>query len=469
MLVVRGGLHLAKAGLYIFSAYDLNVDIDAVVSLFNGPGFSIQTHLVQPYPQLMTLLPAHRLTEAKASVGACIEQLAASIQFILGESDAQANDLITLDAGEAAEFSAALEQWSDALSGPTLIGDLNTTVDLTQFFDNPKNLRSFLPAFKGKLIKRGSYPDPALGGILPAMTAAELNRLLMQVDALAPLDPTDFDGDGRSDLTVWRPGNRVWYTLRSGPAGGYTGTTWGMAGDVLVPGDYDGDGKSDIAVWRPGTGVWYIRPSATGGYTATSWGIASDVPVPGDYDGDGRDDRAVWRPGTGVWYVRPSASPSSYTSAKWGMTGDIPVPGNYLHEGRMDYTVWRAGTGIWYIFYSSYWYDAQKWGMSGDIPVPGDYDADGDVNVAVWRPSTGVWYMMVRGGYKTTSWGTSGDIPVPGDYDGDGLTDPAVWRPGTGVWYIKLSGSPGSYAARLWGKPGDVPVSTATGILDSMP
>ena len=59
-------------------------------------------------------------------------------------------------------------------------------------------------------------------------------------------------------------------------------------------GDYDGDGKTDIAVWRPSTGVWYALPSSNpSSYTTRQWGISSDIPTPDDFDGDGKAEVAV--------------------------------------------------------------------------------------------------------------------------------------------------------------------------------
>ncbi|MBA2495337.1 MAG: right-handed parallel beta-helix repeat-containing protein, partial [Acidobacteria bacterium] len=70
----------------------------------------------------------------------------------------------------------------------------------------------------------------------------------------------DFDGDGRADLSVFRPSDSVWYLLNSQT--GYTNSQFGISTDKLAPADYDGDGKTDIAVYRPAEGVWYLLRSS---------------------------------------------------------------------------------------------------------------------------------------------------------------------------------------------------------------
>ena len=70
--------------------------------------------------------------------------------------------------------------------------------------------------------------------------------------------------------------------------------------DTPVPGDYDGDGATDVAIFRPSTGTWWILQSSTNytTYGSHQWGEATDIPVPGDYDGDGYTDVSIFRPST---------------------------------------------------------------------------------------------------------------------------------------------------------------------------
>src|ERR1700680_3743584 len=106
-----------------------------------------------------------------------------------------------------------------------------------------------------------------------------------------------------------------------------------------APGDFDGGGRSDMSVFRPSTGLWYILESNTN-YTTSlvhAWGVSTDVPVPGDFDGDGKTDPAVYRPSTGMWYVLESST--NYTTAivqAWGVSTDVPLQGDYDGDGKAD-------------------------------------------------------------------------------------------------------------------------------------
>ena len=126
----------------------------------------------------------------------------------------------------------------------------------------------------------------------------------------------DFDGDGISDATVYRPSVGTWFIGQSSTLSG-VGIQWGNASDIPVAGDYDGDGKTDAAVYRPSDGTWYLRYSRTGGVSGIQWGNATDRPVPGDYDGDGKTDIAIYRPSDGTWYLS-----TRYGRCRWHSMGE---------------------------------------------------------------------------------------------------------------------------------------------------
>ncbi len=250
----------------------------------------------------------------------------------------------------------------------------------------------------------------------------------------------DYDGDGKADISVFRPSNSTWYLNRS--QAGVASTQFGAAGDMLAPADFTGDGKTDIAIFRPSNGTWYVLRSEDGTFYSAGFGQNGDIPAPADYDGDGRADTAVYRPGAGTWYIQRSTA--GFVATQFGVAEDKPAIGDFDGDGKADISLFRPSTGYWYRLNSSNGsFSAIKFGAAGDKIVPADYTGDGKTDIAVWRPSNGTWYVMRSEDltFYGAGFGVSSDIPAPGDFDGDGMTDLAVYRPSQGDWFIMQSTS----------------------------
>ncbi|MGC2235343.1 MAG: VCBS repeat-containing protein [Pyrinomonadaceae bacterium] len=98
----------------------------------------------------------------------------------------------------------------------------------------------------------------------------------------------DYDGDGRADFMVWRgytsASDGVWYLRTSSGNISYTrfgipGTDFDAGDTALRGGDYDGDGKTDIAIYRPSTLTFWVARS-TGGLLIQQWGESGQTNRP---------------------------------------------------------------------------------------------------------------------------------------------------------------------------------------------
>ncbi|MEZ5427666.1 MAG: hypothetical protein R2747_15465 [Pyrinomonadaceae bacterium] len=271
--------------------------------------------------------------------------------------------------------------------------------------------------------------------------------------------PFDFDGDRKTDISIFRPGPGEWWYLRSVDLGNRA-FQFGSSTDKLAPADFTGDGKVDVAFWRESTGEWFVLRSEDSSFYSFPFGTVGDIPVPADYDGDGKADPAIFRPSSATWFIIRSTDGGT-TIAQFGAGTDLPVPADYDGDGKADLAIFRPSDGSWWLNRSNSGLIIYNFGTGTDRTVPGDYTGDGKADVAFWRPTTGEWFILRSedASFYSFPFGAVGDMPAPGDYDGDGRVDPTVFRPGNNTWY-KLQ-TTGGFEAVTFGINGDVPVPGA--------
>jgi len=221
----------------------------------------------------------------------------------------------------------------------------------------------------------------------------------------------DVDGDGKSDLIIYRSSSNAWFILKSSQNYDTTKSltaSFGQSGTPLV-GDIDGDGKADLSIFNSGT--WSVALSSQNyspNQIATySWGCgtacstAGDKPFLADFDGDGKSDLTTWRDdfGFGVLSSIGNYDYKSFSNRVFGVgaatLGDIPLTYDLDYDGKADYVIWRGNYGRWFYYPSTlnYWAGGYQevWGMSGDIPLIGRFQ--GKTGVVTFRPASGAFFV----------------------------------------------------------------------------
>jgi hypothetical protein len=226
------------------------------------------------------------------------------------------------------------------------------------------------------------------------------------------LEQVDFDGDGSSDIALYRGSSGLW-SVRN-----LTRAYFGNSIDRPVPADYNGDGTADIAIFRFSSGLWSVK-----NISRLYMGGVGDCPIPKDYNGDGSADLGTFRASNGMWAIR------NWTRFFFGSTGDTAVPGSYVTSDAINFAIYRGSMGMWSIRNVTKFY----FGYTIDRPVPGDYTGLGRWVCSIYRPTSGFWSIRNVTKYYL---GNSSDWPLPADYNGDGKDEPGIFRASTGMWSV---------------------------------
>jgi len=208
---------------------------------------------------------------------------------------------------------------------------------------------------------------------------------------------------------VYLPSTGVWLLRNSNTSGDADIVVkfGGQAGDLPVAGDWDGDGKTDLGIFRKGT---FIRArlapfafcilcqnfTVAADIDTIDFGQDGDIPVAGDWDGDGDDDIGVWRPGVnGTFFLRVpppfcelcSPALTTVTVSVSGTAGDLPVAGDWNLDGKDDVATYNPPSNTFFLSDEGKIVRIIPFGRAAGRPLAGDWLGQGIDGLGIFEPS----------------------------------------------------------------------------------
>jgi len=311
----------------------------------------------------------------------------------------------------------------------------------------------------------------------------------------------DYNGDGKTDLFLYRPGTHAACVGRSNGdgtfsqayyssqgIGGYQATSFRLK---AVAFDYDGDGRTDLFLYDyPLSSAGVIRSNEDGTFEAvyvSSTGMAGypltsslDLVIPFDYNGDGKSDLFICRPNRNLACVVRSNGDGTFTRVYYHGGGigaynltserDRVFAFDYNGDGKSDLFLYRVdsdkacvlrsnGDGSFTtVFNSDSGIAGYSLGSLRDVAFPFDYNGDGKSDIFLYRLDSGYCAVAVSRGDGTFeqayyshsgingfTMGSERDRVLPFDYNGDGRSDLFMYRQDGGLAYVQRSNGDGTF------------------------
>lgn len=243
----------------------------------------------------------------------------------------------------------------------------------------------------------------------------------------------DFDGDGRSDLGFFRPGDSTFHVSTStGSHFGGVGSgqwiapnTFGHAGGRYYVAYFNGGKKADLGFMDPTSNSYWVSLSTGSGFNApfsgqwiapNTFGHAGGRYYTGDFTDDGTEDLGYFEPVDNSFHISMSNGQSFGNAG----TGEWIAPGTFGHAG-----------GRYYV---------------------GDFNGDGNADLGFFDPGDSSFHVNLSSGSGfgkpgSGRWVDPGAFGHPGgeyyigNFDGDlkGTSDLAFFEPSNRSFHVWLS------------------------------